>query len=494
VTSGVAQSQPAGTRAPLARVGGLRGRALLLDWLLPVALLLALVAVIGIAFWPGRMNADTLAQMDQMRTGAYTDQLAPIIDALWQPFYRNGVGPGWVLTGQLLVFVGSAFSLLRRQFPPLVAAIVVVLISLAPQAFGELALVGRDAWFLSLFVATFAFVDLALATNGRRRLAYTVVALILAWLAIAARQNSVTAVFLPLGLLAAPFLKQRLRERRHARALLIVSATITGILVTVVMYGSQILVDHAIGVQDTHSSGQIYLTDLATMSRDANHDYIPTSVLPSRSMQIIRADSSVAGSAGLLYSPNAPISYNFTAKTASALKHAWIHRIEADPLSWVNARFQLFDYLIGITAPSIWIYHPFIDPNNLGYTTTFTGANKIATDYESSFANSANNGDALFRVWPYLLIAIVIAAVLLRSTDRHRVLAGVIALSVLGYQIGYLLALMNVNYRYEFPALVLCELALALALGIGWRESRLRNARSVKHVSVRTGASGLPVS
>jgi hypothetical protein len=484
VTSSVAQSQSTGARALRTRVGGLRGGSLLFDWVLPVALLVALVAVIGVAFWPGRMNADTLSQIDQMRTGQYNDQLAPILDAFWQPFYRNGFGPGWVLTAQLLVFVAGAFSLLRRQFPPLVAAIVVVLISLSPQAFGELALVGRDAWFLSLFVATFAFVDLALATGGSRRLACTVCALVFAWLTIASRQNAVTAVFLPLGVLAAPFLKQRLGDRRHARLLLIVSATLAGILVTVVMYGSQILVSDAIGVEKTHSSAQLYLTDLATMSRDANHDYIPKSVLPGRAMPIIRADSSVAGSAALLYSANAPISYDFTAKTAAALRHAWIHRIEADPSSWVNARLQLFDYLIGITAPSIWIYHPFIDPNNFGYTTTFPGANKIATDYESSFANSANNGDALFRVWPYLLIAIVIAAVLLRSTDRHRVLAGVIALSVLAYQVGYLVALMNVNYRYEFPALVLCELALALALGIGWQELRARSQRSAVSVPV----------
>jgi hypothetical protein len=476
------------------RGGRLRGGSLLFEWVLPVALLLALVAVIGIAFWPGRMNADTLSQINQMRTGHYNDQLAPILDAFWQPFYRNGIGPGWVLTAQLLLFVAGTFSLLRRQFPPLVAATIVVLISLAPQAFGELALVGRDAWFLSLFVATFASVDLALAASGWRRLAYTLCALIFAWLAIAARQNAVTAVFLPLGLLAAPFLKQRLGERRHGRALLIMSATVAGIIVTVVMYGSQILVNDAIGVQKSHPTAQLALTDLATMSRDANHDYIPTSVLPGHSMPVIRADSSVAGSAGLLFSPNAPISYAFTAKTASALQHAWIHRIESNPLSWVNARFQLFDYLIGITAPAIWIYHPYIDPNTYGYSTTFTGANKIATNYESSFANSANNGDALFRTWPYLLIACVIAVVLLRGADRYRILAGTIALSVLTYQVGYLLALMNVNYRYEFPALVLCEIALALAVGIGWQELRASNWHAVKRVLVGTRASGLTTS
>src|SRR4051794_33730396 len=70
-------------------------------------MLLVPVVLVSLSFWPGHMNADTLTQIDQVRNGQYTNQHASLLLRLWAPFWDLGVGPGMVLTGQVIVFVAG---------------------------------------------------------------------------------------------------------------------------------------------------------------------------------------------------------------------------------------------------------------------------------------------------------------------------------------------------------------------------------------------------
>jgi hypothetical protein len=476
MSSGVAQTSPARPLVDRVEVGSPRAGSLWSSRVLPYTILVAAVAIVAVPFWPGRMNADTLTQIIQLKTGLISDQYTPVLENLWRPLFLGGFGPGWVLTGQLMVFVGGAYLILRLVFGRLAAAILVAFVCVTPMAFGELGLVGRDTWFLSLLVGSFGTTVRVFSTRGRERLAWVAATLVLTWLATASRQNAAASSFIPLALIAGLLLTERRPSMATRQVALSCWAIALGVIVTIAMLGSQLLFDDATGVVATHSSAQLFLYDLASLSRQDGRDYIPTVVLPSRSMRTIDDYSSVASINGMLFGAGAPVAYPWSGKVASDLESAWIHRIEADPLGYLRDRLSLMGQELGLTQDSIWVYHPYIDPNSLGYSTRFTGADRLANDWMQAFSDSLNNGGVLFAPWIYLLACLVVAVVCLRRPTRPHLLIGAIALSALAYQVGLLFGLMGTNYRYEFPVVTVSELVIALALGLAWQ--RFRAARS----------------
>jgi hypothetical protein len=439
---------------------------------LPWLLLLVTAAVISIAFWPGRMNADTLNEIYSAKTGIYTNQYCPILEALWHPFFGLGFGPGEVLAGQLLLFMASAFLLLRHTFKPIGAALAVCVICLTPEALGELGLVGRDTWFLAFIVACFACTTEVFATHGRRRLGWAAGAIVFAWLTLASRQNAATSVFVPLSLLAGLWLTHR---RRHiGRKSLVVQAVTAGILVTLLMMGTQSLLNRALDVQNTNSIGQLYLYDLSNMSRINRQDYIPKSVYPGGSTQSLDTLTNIVSSLALISGPNHPIPYPFTPAVGHALLHRWEHEIESHPFTYLRERVHQMLYTLGLGEDQIWIYHPYIDANPFGYTTTFPWADNIANHYEQAFTTPANNGGLLFTPWIFLLICCVAAAVSLRRYSPRRLIVGSLAIAAVTYQVGLFFGLMGPNYRYEFPCIVIAEIVMAVALHECWQRARTR--------------------
>lgn len=465
------------------------------DRVLPYALLTLVIAAIVVAFWPGQMNADTLTEIAQVQWGLLSNQYSPILEWVWHPLYTIGFGPGWVLTAQVGLFVISAFALLRRWFSPLAAAGITALIALGPQAFGELGLVGRDAWFLSFYVACLACVARAQASEGRRRLAWLVGAVVAAWLTLAVRQNAAAVVFLPLACLLAPPLARRISVRRLRHLTIAVAACVAGVAATLAMMGTQLAIDSRLSLHNANITAPLYLFDLASLSRRANHDYIPASVLHDRSMSTLRATSNVISINRMITGPGHPIPYPLTDQQVSALKHAWIHRVLADPVAYLAVRLQTAGAFLGLTQDSIWIYQPVIDPNIFGFHTSVGWANRIANDYEQAFTDALNNGGALFAPWLYLLACLVIAVALLRTRSRSWAYAPVlvVALSPLTYQVGLLFGLMGSNYRYEFPCVVVAELAVALGLRLLWLRARSRSPRE-RNASVSASAAGVPIS
>jgi hypothetical protein len=420
------------------------------------------------------MNADTLTEIAQVKAGSYTNQYTPILEALWHPFFNSGFGPGWILAGQLLVFAFGAFLVLRLVFSPLGAAVAVALVSLTPPVFGELGLVGRDTWFLALTVACFGCVARAFASSDRRRQAWTWGALLAAWLSLAARQNAAASIFVPLALLAGAWLVSRSPSLAQRQQALAIRSIALGVIGTLVMMGSQLLLQRvALTVHNAHGMAQLYIYDLASLSRQDGRNYFPTSVLADRSMRPINT-TSTDYMTPLLFGPQAPIAYPIGAKVEAALKTVWTDRVPADPLGYMRERSALMLDEIGVTNDSIWAYHPVIDPNNFGYHTTFPWANDIATDYEKAFTSTANNGDALFAPWPYLLACVAAAAMLSRSW--RRLVLGGLALSALTYQVGLFFGLMGVNYRYEFPAVAIGQITIAVGLRTSWRRTRVWRA------------------
>lgn len=453
----------------------------LLTAVIPWLVLLIAVALIVVPFWPGRMDADTLNEIYSAKSGIYTNQYSPILEAMWHPFINAGFGPGWILTGQVLVFVVAAFSLVRLALRPLGAAVAVALITLTPMVFGGSGLVGRDQWFLALLVACFAAVARAFATSGTARRLWFAVAVVLAWLTLATRENAGAAVFVPLALLAGMWVVHRWPAMMPRRWALAGCSLLLGIVVTVAMMGSQLLVYSALSVRSVRPASTLFIYDLAALSRKDHKNYFPAGVLANGSLAAIEARSNTDTIAPMV-GPGAPITWPLSAHAYSALESAWKHRIIAEPLEWLHERLTMMGDQIALTNDSIWVYHPFIDgsidgkPNVLGYKTSFRWANDIADGYIRTFTNASNNGDFLFSVWAYLLFSAVVAVWLLRARTWKRLLVGALALSSLTYQPSFLFLGQGSQYRYERPSVAIALILAALAAPSAWQLIRARRA------------------
>lgn len=485
MTSGVAQTGGSGVPASAPAPASHRPQHRLRDNVLPALVLALVVVLVAVPFWPGRMDADTLNEIASAKSGVYTDQYTPILEAIWHPFINAGLGPGWILTGQVLLFVVATFSLLRLTLRPLGAAVAAALISLTPMVYGGLGLVGRDQWFLTLLVACFAAVARTFASRGTARRVWFVVAVVLAWLTLTTRENAGAAVFLALALLAGLWLVHRRPEMIRRRRALAGYSLVIGILVTGAMIGSQLLTYRALSVRSVNPASALFTFDLAALSRHDGHNYFPPSVVADRSVTTIDARSSTDTIAPML-GPGAPIAWPVDAQRYGALESAWKHRIVAEPLQYLRERFAMMADQIALTNDSIWVYHPFIDgstnttPNALGYKTSFPWADNIANHYMRRFTDAANNGDFLFAVWVYLLFCAVVAGCLLRGRTWRRVLVGTLALSTLTYQVSFLFLGQGSNYRYERPCVAIALLIAALGVPFAWQHARAYVRRRVR--------------
>lgn len=467
-----ANAESASGRTP--RPGSLRQ---LLLTVAPWVLLGGAVVAVVLPFWPGRMDADTLNEIGSARSGTYTDQYSPILEAMWHPFIHHGIGPGWILTGQVLVFIVAAYSLLRLTLRPLGAAVAGVVICLTPMVFGGMGLVGRDQWFLTLLTACFAAVGRTFQSHGTARRLWFVAALVLAWLTLAARENASAAVFVPLALLAGLWLVHRRPAMLRRRRGLALWSLVIAVVVTAVMFESQSLVYRALNVQTVDPTAALFVYDLAMLSHHDRKNYFPPNVMPGGSLATVDARSSVDTISPMI-GPVAPILWPILGQRYRALESAWKHRIKAEPLEYLRERALMMGDQIGLTNDSIWVYHPYIDgstdttTNVLGYKTSFVSANNVANDYMSAFTDRQNNGDFLFAVWAYLLFCLVAAVWLLRGRTWKRLLVGGLALCTLTYQPTFLFLGQGSNYRYERPCVAIALLILALGIPAGWRRAQ----------------------
>jgi hypothetical protein len=440
-------------------------------------LLLVPIAAAAVSWWPGHMSADTLAQIDQVRTGDFTNQHATLLMVLWRPFYLHlDAGPGWVLTGQLLAFVIGSYLVLRAVFRPISAAAVTAAVCLVPPVFGMLGYLGRDTWFTVLLVLTFGLIVRATRVSWPARGAWMGAALVAAWLTLAARQNAVPAVAIACILLAGLLLARWIDRRPappsllSARWRLVLAATAGGIALTIGIVGTQWASNAIVGADDVNIEEYTFIYDLAALSVRERENLFPSEALPSRGMRAVDAYWNADSMLGYVFGPDPPIAVPpLRGEAGPELREHWLDAIRDHPLEYLDVRLDLFLRQIAITRSAIWIYHPHIDPNPYGYSIRFTDVNSAAKDYVEAFGNRNLDGGWIYSIWAYLVLALAAAIVLVRWS-RGWVLAAVgsLAVAVLTYQAGLFFSAPVAQSRYEFPIIVAGLLGAAVLLRLAW--------------------------
>jgi hypothetical protein len=466
-TNGVASSTPAAPTGVQARRRLTVPRIGLTTHVLPALILALPILGTALVFWPGHMSADTLDEAAQAMSGNISNIHAGLLVYGWHILWPLGVGPGWLLFGQLLAFCLGVYLIFRAIFSPLWAAILTALVSFAPPVFGELAHVGRDMWFLGFNMMTFGCLVRAVQRPWPTRGWWLGATVVFAWLTLAARQNAASTVFIALiGVAWLVLVHSRWRTPagdRRTRIRRGVLAGLAGCLLTIVLMGTQTGLSDAIGIENANPQQYGMLYDVAGLSVRENKDLFPKSILPPSKFAVLKANWNVDSVDSLDHVANPLVPVPLPEAQYKALQKKWISDVAGNPGSYLGVRTTLFLRELAITRKSMWIFHPVIDPNTFGYQTKFPKLDNAADNYVKSFANANLDGGIVFTVWVYLLITIAACVVLLRRTRGPALLVvGGLALSALTIQIGFYLAAMGTAYRFEHGPVVIALMVTAV--------------------------------
>jgi hypothetical protein len=438
-------------------------------------MLVPLVAVC-LPFWPGHMTSDTISQIAEMRSFEFTNQHAPLLMVLWKPFFELGAGPGCLLVGQVSIFLVGCYLVLRSVFGRLVASLLASAIALWPTVYGMLGYLGRDTWFVVSLLLMFGAIVRATQRDGRARAVWIAVALLAAWLTLAARQNAATTVAVALTVLSVLLPLAWLHRGGTARRTVLALAT--GVVLTVGLMATQAGIGAIVGIRDVSPEQYLYIYDLGGLSERDGSNLFPRDVMPARDPEIVAKRWNPDAVTALLWTPGAPIQPTpLPKRRLASLADAWRDEVMDDPLGYLAVRAELLERNLAIATPARFVHYRAVNANPWGYRSTFPEANDKANGYVTAFTinGPALEGSIVYKVWIYVLAALVGAVALLWPTRRTLTLTavGALGLTVLTHQLGLFLSSPLNQYRLEFNVIVIALLVGAVAVGAVVRERSL---------------------
>jgi len=193
-------------------------------WLAPVGVLVAGWLALMVYAYPGFMSFDSVLQLQEARSGVFSDWHPAVMAELWRWCDRIVDGPLLMLLIQTICFLAGLFMVLRRFLPNLAASIVTVAILLFPPVSTTMAVIWKDSQMIAMLV-------LGTALLLSRRRGARIAALVLFVIASALRHNAPTITFF-LVVLLFQWSPEHTRLRRYALAVgvwVLVTITAQGI-------------------------------------------------------------------------------------------------------------------------------------------------------------------------------------------------------------------------------------------------------------------------
>lgn len=445
-----------------------------------VAVLVGIATLHTIVVWPGRMSNDTLTQISLVRSGQYTDWHAALLLILWRPFWLLGVGPGLVTWASTVAFVAGLYLIVRSAWSRSASIAATVLLCAYPPVLGHIGYLGRDQWFMALFLLSVgALLRLARAPSARWRLVWMVLGFVWVWLMVASRQNALPVagiLFAGAAATAGPWRRlgrfDRTTGGRGRTVLARVVRVAAAFTVFVVLVLSQAAMKAAFHVDSSHPEQATYLYDLAALSVREHQVLFSPGIYPAQDLATLEANFSPTVVNTLLFGPAPPLPFPVPAGQEAALRDDWLSAVLDHPRGYMAIRLELWKTQVAWTGKTEWIYHPFVDPNPWGYEVSNPSLDEPLQDYLQSTADQYLRGGPLYEVWVYLAFT-VLGLGYLRHGDPARQVLGWCCFASLVYQATIFVGAMGVGYRLTYPSVVV---VLAVAV-VGLRDVVLFSAR-----------------
>lgn len=433
---------PAGARTRLGQLGA-------------AGALGAVAVLITLVFWPGAIDADTAAELQDVVSGHYNDWHVPILEMLWHIPYRIGLhSPGWVLFVGVYTLLVGFYLVLRVRLSRLWASVFAVICCVFPPVLTMAIHINVDTWFTASILCAFGFVARMTRTSGRARTWSMVGAVWFAAIASAALHNAIPAIVVLFVAMAAIVFPKYSR-----RKIILFGLGVLGALgVFLVEFGVQAVV----GTRSSHPVQATYIYDLAQLSKEEHRVLLPPEVDPGQSLAAIESGVDVHGSYNLLFSKDAAVHpFPVEGHAFTVLQKAWEHNVLHHPRGWLRERLRVGQWMLSIGHPSFSLYYPPYPGYPVGFPTLYRwGHNYLNT---TAYGFDYPYGDFLYDGWIYALISIAGAVVLWRRSKAERVISG-FAIGMLLFTLVLTFVGPGELYRYTYPVVATGTVVLILLL------------------------------
>lgn len=402
--------------------------------------------------YPGYMSTDSIDQLQQARSGVYTDWHPPVMALLWGVLDRFVSGPVLMLVLQLTLFLAGTFRLLERVLPPRAAASVTVAVLLFPPVLTTMAVIWKDSQMAGFLVA-----GTAAALSPRRGWKIT------GWLFLgvaAALRHNAPAALVPLTIYLVFVTSQRPRWARVA----IGAAASIGLLVGASgvnkvltdkreypWYASLALLDivGTVRYMPPRSDEEMrhLLRDTPLVVEEDIYGHIRRSYTPRTWWWYSHGD-------GRIWDPPA------SKKQRLAIRRAWTELVTEHPGAYWNHRRRAFNEVIGVTDKEVWspVWNNFYDSPERG---AMVGHNHSHSAYQKRLSKwFFDLGDeVVFQVFWYFWLSFVLVGV---AIWRRQGLMLVLLSSGIAYELTYFFLAPSPDFRYSHW-LVACVVASVFA-------------------------------
>ena len=440
-------------------------------------------AVVAVATAPGIYSPDSVGQLLEAQRGVYSDGHPPLMAGLWSLLLRvSGTAESlyWLHVGLLSsAFVLFALAFRRSDLPGAVWLLLPAACS--PAILNFIGVLWKDVGLAVSLAFCFACVALSRAARAGQ-ITTLLVVFVVSFYAVGVRHNALPAVLPLLWLSLLPFFPRPGWRRNMGTA---TTALIgTGLL----FVGGQLVAYQLLDARRIHLEQAIELFDLAGISVISGADVIPDQAKRANfSSQALRAAYSPISSSPLIFRPDPaispPLQLTENPQYLPIFHQAWEHAIINYPWAYLSHRGAVFASLLGIGRQTPF----FATVDYRQQSATFEASvgvlgdpavksidvgrpifgQRAAASLLMAFVNWAAAHTYLFFGWLWLLVlvAMFVAAIVLRKRPMAEVAIGLSASGLL-YLLPYFLAAPSSDFRYLYWSIVAANLSTVIIGGI----------------------------
>src|SRR5262249_2313897 len=394
-------------------------------------------------------SPDSVGQLLEAKRGVYSDGHPPLMAGLWSVLIRvTGTAESlyWLHLGLLLsAFVMFALAFRRSDLPSAVWLLLAVACS--PAVLNFIGVLWEDVGLAVSLAFCFACVALSRAARAGQIVTLLVV-LVVSFYAVGVRHNASPAVLPLLWLSLLPFFPRPGWRRNMGIATIAIIGT--GLL----LVGGRLVSYQLLEAKRIHLEQSIELFDLAAISVISGADVIPDEAKRANfSLQALRAAYSPTLSTSLFFrhdpAISPPLQLIANPQYLTIFRQAWEHAIINYPWAYLSHRGAVFASLLGLGRQT-----PFAATVDYGQqSATFEAGvgvlgdpavksidvgrpifgQRVAASLLMAFVNWAAAHTYLFFGWLWLLVlvAMFVAAIVLRKRPMAEVAIGLSASGLL---------------------------------------------------------------
>jgi len=418
------------------------------------------------AFFPGLMSPDSIGNLTDGRSGNFHDINSPLMSYLWGNFDKIISGPALMLIFQTLFFFGGcAIFWQETHQKSKILGLSLILFAVLPHIWAQIPVIWKDIGLgAGLFLSTALFYK---ADKSKSKIAFFL-AIPFVFYASAARLNAFPAV-LPITIWGG-FIFCRIFEIGKSK----MQKAVFGIVFFTIISISAYSVNNFLTEGKTvYPSQQIYLYDLAAISKVVNKPIFPEYILNNEnfSFEIVKDRYNERSVSGLIF-PNVPntgdvppLKLTINESEIVELKTKWLKTVTENPLPYLKHRGRVFFQLIGISHS---VTRPYWDLGFNANPPEYKGKENIFHEflmkYFAVFSRPFTQ-TFFFRAIIWLLIG----GYLIYQAKRHKFsddweIVFVLSLSCILFTFAYFPTTPSTEFRYLFWSSI--SSAVAIIFGI----------------------------